>query len=165
MALPQALDSLALAPKSAFPCDVRDLNVVYMRRERAIWNEDQVLDSMRELTPHITARVIEEYTPYQIQVNIFAQADIVVSVHGSQLVNQMFMRKGAGLLEIFPHSYYHDEQKRLSANTLVDHIELMDNPMPPREAVSAPFLPLWDKSKTLTQQFPGTQSCMAQYSC
>lgn len=124
---------------------------------------------LRDTMPDVTIRSIDEHMPYERQVGIFAQADIVVSVHGSQLVNQIFMRKGAGLLEMLPHSYYHNEQKRLSAHTHIDHVELVGNARPPREAVSEAWNPSGTQARTLSDAFRARKGawprCRASESC
>ena len=39
---------------------------------------------------------------FEEQVNIFAKADVVMAEHGAALVNAIFMKPSASLIEIFP---------------------------------------------------------------
>ena len=49
------------------------------------------------------------FMPPRLQVATFAECDLMVSVHGSQNANLMFMRRGAAFMEINPFKFLYRE--------------------------------------------------------
>lgn len=161
----QALESIGLPSERGELYKPSDLRVVFLRRDRPLWSESQLADIVRRTTTHVSFAQIDEHTPYQVQASIFAMADIVVSVHGSQLENQVFMRRGGGLVEIFPHKFYHDEQERLAGVTAVRHIEMKDTPLPPRSLITPEYLPIYDEAMAALAKYPTQEACQNQFTC
>jgi capsular polysaccharide biosynthesis protein len=76
---------------------------VYLARTsalRTVENEDEILEVLKR---HGIAVVF----PAQMQNpwDVFAKADIVIGVAGSDLADSVFMKSGATLLEIYPHTH------------------------------------------------------------
>lgn len=163
----QAYESVGLPSVRRPPCEARNLRAVFLRRDRPFWNEEELMQAMRDLTPNIHIETISADVPYQVQVDMFAQADILVSVHGSHLTNQLFMRPGAGLVEVFPHWFYHPEQTTLARLTGVDHIKLTNNPLVPRELCTPTFIPFLNKVESQIQEHNITtgDECMQEFLC
>ncbi|GAA6004447.1 uncharacterized protein JCM10292_007073 [Rhodotorula paludigena] len=119
------------------PCNVADLQVVFLDRNRPVFNLDRLLDIVREAGATPQVRVINASVPHDQQVRNFHGTDILFSVHGSHLNNQLFMEPNTTLIEMFPHYFRHDEQWRLSRQTGINHIELFHNPYPEESEVEA----------------------------
>lgn len=140
--------------------------MVYLQRDRPVWNQAELLEIVRRQTPSVQIRTITEHTPYHIQGEIFASADVVISVHGAQLTNQLFMRRGAGLVELFPHMYDHQDLAELGKAMQVDHVRMVNNPLPPRSQVSSEFKKVWEDVRKLSTLFNGSSAlCMEEITC
>lgn len=161
----QAFTSVDLPVERRPACEAGDLRVVYVKRERRVWNEDIMLQVMRERTPNVQIETIEEHTPYQFQVDLFASADILVSVHGAQLTNELFMRRGSGLVELIPHFYAHGDLARLSTMMQLDHVRLTSTTFPQREVISDGYVRLWDKAQSLLKVFTTSEACIRDMHC
>lgn len=114
------------------------MKVTYLKRpERPVWNERAMLKTLSQVGfSNIDTRIISDTTPAQEQVDIFYQADVIISAHGSQLQSQYFMQPKSGLIEMFPKNYIHWNQAALAQFTGIDHIEMIDNEFPEREVVA-----------------------------
>lgn len=72
--------------------------VLYLHREptnRGIANDAEFVACLRELSDHVVVR--DDALPHEVRA-----ADVVIGMHGAGLVNTMFMRRGAVLVEMFP---------------------------------------------------------------
>jgi hypothetical protein len=165
----QGLDALGLPEHRTRPCLKEKLNIVYLRRDRPVWNEEEVLEALQDLGVPISVREIDESTPYATQVDIFYSADIVVSVHGSQLQNQHFMEPGSAILQFFPFHYWNWGQQKLAQWTGVNVVEMRNNSLPPRELVAAlknpSYLARWDRVNASTTEFPTEAACNGVMRC
>ena len=55
----------------------------------------------------LPVRIVQfEKMPFAEQVNVARNTSILIAPHGAGTINQMFMRKGAKLIELFPKGYY-----------------------------------------------------------
>lgn len=72
------------------------------RFSRRVLNHSEVLTALAE-------RGFEEFAPGSVtveeQVRTFAEAELIVGVHGAALANLAFARPGAVVIELFPHSF------------------------------------------------------------
>lgn len=85
----------------------------------------------------VIVTIIDDNMPYQNQVDIFYSADLIVSVHGSQLQNLMFMQPGSCIIEIFPKGYYHEGQNAIARYSQVYLSGLENSLFPPRNMIQA----------------------------
>ncbi|KAK4049300.1 hypothetical protein OIV83_004237 [Microbotryomycetes sp. JL201] len=136
-------------------------------KSRPLYNQDDIVGELRERGINdIRIVTIEEWVPYTDQVENFAAADLVVSVHGSHLNNQVFMPEHGTLIEVFPVFYYHGEQRIISKSTGVGHIELRNNEYPPVEYVKDPYhLRLLQTCKDAAADFPTPELCWQENGC
>ncbi len=76
---------------------------IYVSRQKA---DSRRVQNYHEIEPllqkHAITPVYLEHIPAVEQINLFAKAELVVSEHGAGLVNAMYMRPGATMVEIFP---------------------------------------------------------------
>jgi len=84
-------------------CDSRRCNV----------NDDEVVSGLKTIWNR-TIRVFLERMSYEDQVILMSNTDILISIHGAQLTNMMFMHKGGVVIEIMNTrllslKYYKDE--------------------------------------------------------
>jgi capsular polysaccharide biosynthesis protein len=86
---------------------IRDIDLgerIYLSRRKAsrkkVLNEVEVEDIMRK---HGFSIVYNEDFTFLEQIGIYSHASYLVSIHGSGLTNMLFMREGAGILEILKH--------------------------------------------------------------
>ncbi|GAA6004444.1 uncharacterized protein JCM10292_007071 [Rhodotorula paludigena] len=163
------LSSLGYAPRSP-PCRLADIQVVFLERNRLVYNWEDLVDVVNAAGVNLTMRKVDADVPYDEQVRMFQMADILFSVHGSHLNNQVFMEPTSTLIEMFPHLYYHDEQRRLASRTGVHHVELVDQPYP--TADEAALYGGNKAAKDLEACLPfgrevngDTQSCVAYHPC
>lgn len=88
---------------------------------RLIANRAEVLQLMESIAASEGqgARVrvvnINSTHTFDQQVALFAGCDLMVSVHGSQNANLMFMRPGAAFMEINPYKFYYSSYAELAA--------------------------------------------------
>lgn len=164
----QAVASLGLEVDKRRPCNPRFLTIVYLARDRPVWNEMEVLQALTipGMAPPVIA-TIDENVPYDHQVKLFHSADIIVSVHGSQLQNQQFMRPGSVIIELFPRLYHHDEQNRLAAWNDLDLVQLNGTKFPPRALVALDgpdYLTTLDEAEDFATKF-NIDQCMNVLHC
>ena len=63
-------------------------------------NEEEVMDALRTIDAHSVMIKFDNMT-FEQQVQIMANTDLLISIHGAQLTNALFMRPGSGVIEIF----------------------------------------------------------------
>ena len=127
---------MGLPPHRKRGCRINQLQVVLLLRERPLWNKNALLRIMREAgIRHPIVTSIDAGTPYQNQVDLFYSADLMISIHGSQLQNLQFMQPGSYVLEIFPKMYYHTGQQMLARWTGVRFLALQKSTFPSRAAI------------------------------
>ena len=61
------------------------------------------------------------------QLSVFASCDLMVSVHGSQNANVMFMRAGAAFMELNPHKFFYSSYEALSSISRVLYLPSRHN--------------------------------------
>lgn len=112
---------------------------------------------------------IDGTMPYQNQIDLFYQAEVIISVHGSHLESQLFMQPGSQIIEIYPYQYYHNEQKKLGGYTGVEIHQLVNNTIPSRQEMKE-----YGDSKLLNYRkmcleyaktYPTTELCMKDQDC
>ncbi len=89
--------------------------VTYIPRSRARW---LALDRERELLEEIKALPNVELSsvdfaaiPFREQVNIVANTDVLIGVHGNGLSHTLFLPKRAALIELFPEDSFRPEYR------------------------------------------------------
>uniref|UniRef100_A0A6T6ACZ9 Glycosyltransferase 61 catalytic domain-containing protein n=1 Tax=Compsopogon caeruleus TaxID=31354 RepID=A0A6T6ACZ9_9RHOD len=65
---------------------------------------------------------------FSSQVGTMQSADIIVSIHGAELSNSIFLRTGSFLLEILPFAYYPKRFSRFSEALALDHLQEIAKP-------------------------------------
>jgi hypothetical protein len=87
---------------------------------RVIVNRQELLRVMvakvAELVPGGAVRIVNINSTHSFaeQVDTFARCDLLVSVHGSQNANIMFMRPGAAFMELNPHKFFYASYEELA---------------------------------------------------
>ena len=69
-------------------------------RYRKVVNEEEVMDALRTIDAHSLMMKFGNIS-FEQQVQIVANTDLLISIHGAQLTNALFMRPGSGVIEIF----------------------------------------------------------------
>ena len=59
-----------------------------------------IIDVLCEKGLPVEVAVFNETTPFEVQVSAFADAAVVISVHGAQLTNLAWMRRGSSVIEV-----------------------------------------------------------------
>lgn len=73
--------------------------------QRKIKNEDELLSSLKTEFPNHKIRGYQlDRLPMQKQLQIIAQTDVLIGMHGAGLTHALFLPKHAALLELFPGS-------------------------------------------------------------
>ena len=167
----QALGYNQRLPRST--CTPSQMQVLFLTRPhplpRPLWNADALL---QELKAHGFSKIhstsISENTPYFQQVGLFQAADLIISVHGSQLGNLIFMQDEAAIVEIFPHKYFSTQPKSLSNVIGSTHYVMTNNSLPPAQLVAEQD-PTYSKDlaqcQVLSKRFPDDASCKADQEC
>jgi capsular polysaccharide biosynthesis protein len=79
---------------------------LYLSRRKAprrrLQNEMEILAGLRELG---FEAVFAEELPFQEQISLFAQAEVIVAPHGAGLANLFFAPKGTRIVELFSPRY------------------------------------------------------------
>lgn len=146
-----------------------DLKAVVLFRDRIIWNQDDVVRLLHEqgLTD-VVVTTVSDRTPYYRQAAVFYGADILVSIHGSQLANQVFMRRGSGVIELFPALFFHNEPGLLGRVLGLDAISLIGTSLPPRSVVATvkpDMLEHLEHCQQLSREFSTIEMCSAVFHC
>ena len=168
-----AQKALGLAPPTAPACKPDQLKVLFLQRPhplpRPLWNADELLEELRvQGFTDVTSTSLSESTPYFQQAALFYAADVVISIHGSQLGNLIFMREGTTVVEIFPHKYLSSQPWTLSRVLKATHHQMLSNDLPPQELVeerNPAYLPELVESQRLSRKFADTASCYADPDC
>ena len=168
-----AIRSLGFPTSRPRPCKIGEARVLFLRRPehlpRPLWNHDDLVEILRKHgVSKLKEASITEDTPYMEQASLFHWADIVISVHGSQLGNFMFMPEGGSVIEIFPHSYFSYQPYSLGLHLNINHERLMDNALPPRALVESrrpEFLDSIDKALELDKLYPTAAKCLKVSEC
>ncbi|KAK4699392.1 hypothetical protein P7C70_g6868, partial [Phenoliferia sp. Uapishka_3] len=162
--------ALFLKPDVPHPCQPADLQVLILERNRPLWNQADVVALLHQYgLRNIQFATLSEATPYATQATLFYEADIVITVHGSQIANLVFMRQGGAIMEIFPHKYYHDEPGHFGRNMGQNHIPINNNPLPSEEMIRSKddpeLLRIYKQALLLTTEFPDNTACGGQFRC
>ena len=95
---------------------------IYLSREGAVLRR---VKNESALTAMLSRYGFESYEPsalpFSKQVELFAAADLIVSAHGSALMNLMFCRPRTKILEFFPANYRGIAFARLSKTMELDY--------------------------------------------
>ncbi|KAM0790445.1 hypothetical protein ACM66B_003323 [Microbotryomycetes sp. NB124-2] len=157
------------------PCSPRDFKVLFLQRPpplpRPMWNADKLLQELRGAGfRNIKLSSISDNTPFFQQAMLFREADLVVSVHGSQLCNLVYMRDQTYIIEIFPHKYYSNQPLTLSTvlGRATSHFQLRSNPLPSVELVrerDKSFVDLATRCQELDTQYDDWETCILDRDC
>ena len=103
----------------------------YFRRSegmaRRVSNEADVLAAIATRFGRVRVVGADSSSSFAEQVSTFASCDLLVSVHGSQNANIMWMRPGAAFLEINPPKFYYDSYMRLSGMAGLLYVQSRNN--------------------------------------
>ena len=168
-----AFASLGLPLKRQRACRLEELNVLlWLRHDRPLWGREALRTALTELGLRVRDVSVAEDTPYADQVALFADADIVVSVHGSHLQNMVFLRPGAVLVEVYPTLFYHGGQRSLADKVgEIDYIEIAETQLVPEalvrehEGASKGWLHKWAHVKQMTEKHPTLAECTKHRDC
>ena len=65
----------------------------------------------------------------QQEANIFGNADVIISVHGSALHNTLFSRPGTKVIEIFAYDYFESSNYVIANQSACDYYYLIGEPI------------------------------------
>lgn len=77
------------------------VTLISRRNKRFLLNEEEVVRLALALGARVQIAALEDLSLYA-QVRLFRQSAVVVGIHGSGLINSMYMRPGSVLLQIVP---------------------------------------------------------------
>ncbi|KAM0790444.1 hypothetical protein ACM66B_003322 [Microbotryomycetes sp. NB124-2] len=160
-------------PDEPVPCSAKDFKVLFLQRPhplpRPLWNADKLLEELAALGfENVKLGSVAETTPFFQQAALFREADLVISVHGSQLGNLVYMRDQTYIIEIFPHKYYSNQPHTLSMVLDRKHFQMLSNPLPPIDYVrdtNAEYLELAEECHAMDDQFADYAACYADGRC
>ena len=164
----QAVESVGLPEYRRRGCKAETLNVILITRDRPLWNQAEVIRVMNRAGLEVDVTSIDETTPFQQQVDLFYSADIILSIHGSQLISSQFMQPGSTLIEFFPFLYFHNENNKLHEWTKIELVQMIDNLLPPKEVVrkiNKSYIPKREKVEALSKQYTSTTRCVTNMDC
>ncbi|CAI7760391.1 unnamed protein product [Closterium sp. NIES-54] len=88
---------------SVLHAPMRDVLLVARRRRRLLLNEDSLVAATRAMGLPISIAVLEDLPLYE-QIRAVRSCAILVGVHGSGLLNSMFLHPGSVLVQIVPYN-------------------------------------------------------------
>lgn len=166
----QAFVRADLEPRATIPCAKEKLKtVVLVRNDRPLWNISGMVQIMNsEDLRDIAFAEITPATSFRDQLKIWNEADIVVSVHGSQLTNSLFMAPHAAFIEVFMPYYNNDDLAKLASLARVNHIKLLSNTLVPEKTVKAEHphkLEAWRSMNRMMHAYPDPVQCFKHKEC
>jgi hypothetical protein len=104
---PGAMSWIGESISRSIPCNVNEKPVkIYISRKvpsaRVVINESELIPVLKE-ADFVICQL--EDLPFEEQVRLFRNAEIVVAPHGAGLTNLIFSKKGIKVLEIFSKNY------------------------------------------------------------
>lgn len=117
---------------------------------------------------NISFKTITPATPFHDQVKIWNDADIVVSVHGSQLTNAFFMAPHSAFVEIFMPFYHNDDLAKLAKMAQIKHVKLLSDKLVDKATVKAEQpakLAAWHHMQRVMHKYPNFRSCHRHSAC
>ncbi|WWC96889.1 hypothetical protein V866_003764 [Kwoniella sp. B9012] len=109
--------------------------IVYVDRQsssRTLLRDDHegLLEVLGQLTKKGVANCVVgklEEMKYQDQIRLFADADIIIGVHGNGLTHQMWMAPGGVVIEIFPPGVFLRDYQLIAQVVGHDHIAILNS--------------------------------------
>jgi EGF domain-specific O-GlcNAc transferase len=93
------------------------ITLTYIDRvtKRRLIDQERLIAALRRAYPRITINVVDYATyPFEEQLRISAQSDILVGVHGAGLTHVMFMPETSAIVELMPFSLDHHGFKNMA---------------------------------------------------
>jgi hypothetical protein len=105
------------------------LRVTYLKRPSprtlAPDVESALLQSL-SLLDRVSLRVVNfANTPYEEQINLIGNTDILIGVHGNDLSHALYMNEGAALIEIFPPMSHSLDYRSLAELRGIDYLGII----------------------------------------
>jgi hypothetical protein len=101
----RGIPSTTLSHTSTLPTPLQPLQVVLIsrRNKRVLLNEPELIAETASAHPglQLTVAVLEEMALFE-QMQLLWRTDVLIGVHGSGLINSIFMRTGSVLVELVP---------------------------------------------------------------
>lgn len=97
--------------------------ITYLSRKdtkRHIDNEEEVMEYLRTIPVVVVSTAFSNAT-YQDQASLMFKTDLLISMHGNQLSNILFLHKGSAVIEIVNPYFYADFYPELSERCQVQH--------------------------------------------
>ena len=76
-------------------------------------NDNEVLAALKEIHPQTVVAKFDG-SSFEMQVRMMVDTRLLISIHGAQLTNLIFMHPGSGVIEIFNPQFSEDCYERLS---------------------------------------------------
>jgi hypothetical protein len=134
-----------------------------------MWGYKRVTEIINDTGIHdIRVTTITPATTSATHIDIWSNADIVISDDHDALTGQVLMRPGTAVLEVFPPLTYEESHKLLAVKTGVHYIaattaDLMSADIVHAEDPSA--LPKFDHARDLVQNYPNQAACQSNIEC
>ena len=109
---------------------------------RVIVNRQLVLEAMlrilRSRAPDGRVELVNANSNHTFsqQLSVFASCDLLVSVHGSQNANIMFMRPGSAFMELNPYKFFYSSYEELATVSGVLYLRSRDNSIATADTVT-----------------------------
>ena len=166
----QAFARADLEPRAAIPCTLDKLKtVLLLRNDRPLWNVSGMVEIMKsEGLRNISFAEITAATSYRDQLKMWNDADIVVSVHGSQLTNSFFMAPHAAFIEVFMPFYNNNDLAKLASQAQINHVKLLNDNIVSEKTVGAERpdkLQAWRHMHRTMQEYPDPVECHKHIAC
>jgi hypothetical protein len=118
-------DSLDMTPYSTSEVSIgnkyKKIYVSRSRSNRSLPNEKQIEIVMRKLEFEV---VYLESLPFDLQVYIFSQAELICGSHGAGLYNIVWARNCKRVVEIYDRTFKQDSLRQVACRLGIDHLSI-----------------------------------------
>ena len=109
-------------------------NVTLLDRQRSeprhITKVDDTLNMIRKYGMEPNHVIVKFENTFEEQVRLMASTGVFISVHGAGLMNEIFMRPGSVVIEIFPNHMKHILYERIAGYAGLYHFKVFANEHP-----------------------------------
>lgn len=134
-----------------------------------MWNHKRLLNTMNQTGIHnIQLASLNDASTYEAQIELWSNADIVISDDHDALTGQTLMRPGTGVLEVFPPFTYDNAHEILAAKTGVHYISATTTTPVSANTVQAErpcALSSLDRARHFAGKYPNQEACQSSVEC
>lgn len=134
-----------------------------------MWDHKEIVRLLNETGIHdIQVTAITETTSEDDFIDLWSNADIVITDDHDSLTGQTLMRPGAGVIEVFPPLMYNDAHSMLASKTGVHYIPATTSSVVSADIVHAEepdAMPKLDRARKLADTYSTEDACKAAPDC